>query len=131
MEARHPLNDGRKNSSRNRFRASDPHFPNRGVCQELDVLDPLSQFIERNPPALYQRVGIERGHDTARRAIQQPNRQRMFQGSDGLRNGLLRQPEFDASLRHAAVLHHGKQDVQIAQPDAPADTAFPVENSSH
>jgi hypothetical protein len=29
--------------------------------------------------------------------------------------------------RHAAVLDHGKQDVQIAQPDPPADAAVPIE----
>ena len=37
---RQTLRDCRKNSRRYRFRAANPYFADRRVCQELDILDP-------------------------------------------------------------------------------------------
>jgi hypothetical protein len=50
----------------------------------------------------------------------------MLERCDRLRDGGLRHAEMVAGLGHAAVLGDGEQDVQIAQPDPPADPTVPV-----
>jgi hypothetical protein len=125
------LDHRRQDPGRHRFRASDPDFAKFRIGQALDILDARAQFVERDLAAPHQRGAIDRELDAARSAIEHGRVERVLERGDRLGDRGLRHAEARAGLGHAAVLHDRKQDVQVPQPDAPADPAVPIDGLSH
>ena len=65
------------------------------------------------------------------RSIEKRDADSLLNGRDGLRDCTLRFSKMDSGLGHAAMLHDGKKDMQIAQSYTPADSAVPVGYSCH
>ena len=90
-------------------------FSGCGICQEIDVLDTLLQFVEGDETTLQQRARIDRRHDAARTAIQQLDPERYFHIGDSLRYGGLGHRELAGCLAHAAARGHRHQDMQVTK----------------
>ena len=106
--------------------AGDAHLAGRQPGQPFDILDALAQFVEHDMAALEQRGGIDRRRNAARAAVEQTDAERAFQTGDRFRHHRLRRIEMGGGLRHAAPAHDDRQDMQVAQPEPPADSALPV-----
>jgi len=78
------LLDERRKDCRHSLRASDPHFPDRGVCEELNLLDGLLEIIKSCGTALEQRVAVDGRLYTVGPAIEQSDAKRMLQVGDYL-----------------------------------------------
>src|SRR5215469_18391456 len=92
----------------------------------FDFPHPLPEFIERRRSAFEQRVPVHGWFDTAWAAVEQSHADGCLEIADGFRHGGLCHAQERAGLRHAARLHYSEEDMQIAQPKSPADTAVPI-----
>ena len=106
--------------------ASDPNFAGRGVGKKLDLLDALPQFIERGEPVLENGATIERRLDTLPAAFEKTHAERVLQIGNRLRHDRMRNRETLGSLRHAAALHGGEQNVHVAQFHTPSRYGRPT-----
>src|SRR5262245_40637671 len=94
--------------------------------QKLDVSHSLFQFIERHVSTFEQSLPVDRCFDAAWAPIEEPDANCSLQVRDNLRYSGLRHPKVLGALGHAAPLHNGEEDMEIAQFQAPADAASPV-----
>ena len=131
MVLRETLEDRHEEPRRDRLRAADPQLAGAGIGDVLDVPDALPQLVEGGPAAPQQGFAIGSGNDTLRAAIEQPHAERMLQGGDRFRDRRSRDAELGAGPRHAAVLDHGEEDEQVAQPQSAADLLFPRDRPGH
>ena len=76
-----------------------------GIGQELDVPDPLLQFIECRPAARKERARVNRRLDPARAAIKQSCTQGMLQVGDHLRYRRMGDTQLAAALLRLPDLH--------------------------
>src|SRR5262245_35282667 len=111
--------------------APDPHLAGGRIGQELDFSDPLLQLIEHRGPAFDQRVSVDRWPDALRASIEKPSPERPFKIADRFRYRGLFHAQLRGRLGHTACLHYGKKYMQVAQPQASADPAFPIDRSGH
>src|SRR6187455_1412051 len=73
-----------------------------------------------------QRVRVDGGLDPPRTAIEEADAKCVFHVGDRFGHGGLRHRKLLGRLCHAAPLHDGEKDMEIAQPEAPADATFPL-----
>src|SRR5438105_2538077 len=97
----------------------------------FDAPHSLSQLIEHGQAAFEQGVAVNSGLDALWATIEQPHADRSFQIADRLRDRRLSNPQARSGLGHAAAFRDREKNMKIAQPDAPADTAFPVDGFGH
>src|SRR5260370_40898635 len=119
------IEDGRGQSRRHRFGASDAQFPGRGVGQELDVLYALPQLIEDRTAAGEERAAIHGRLDALWASIEEAHPERVLQIRDCLRHYRVRDGEMIGCFRNAAVLNHREQDMEVAQLKPAADAVRP------
>ena len=92
------------------------HLTGRGIGKPLDIPDPLLEFVERGRPASQQRMTITGRNHALGLTVKQLDAERMFEIGDNGRYGRLRHAKLRRGLGHAAPLHHGEEQVQVAQP---------------
>src|SRR6185437_381105 len=95
------------------------------------ILDPGPEFVESGLSSPHEGRAVHRQLDATRRAVEQGSFDCVLKGGDRLRNGGLGHAKMKARLTHASMLRNGKQNMQIAQPDAFADPAIPFERLGH
>src|SRR5262245_35061887 len=111
--------------------ACNPDFTRCWISQVLDIFDALFQFVEYRNASFEQRIAIHRWLDSLRRSVQKPHAERVLKICDDFRNGRLGNSELYGRLGHAAVLNDRVEDVQVAQPETPADLALPIDLAQH
>ena len=75
--------------------------------------------------ALYQRLAVRGRRDAVTTAVEQAQAQRVLHVCNGFRHRGLRHREFGRGLGHAAALHDGHQQMQVAQFEAASDAISP------
>jgi len=110
--------------------ASHPQFPRSRVRKELYSFDALTQFVEDGHAAIDDLTAIYGRLDTIRSAVEETHAQRMLKFADRLRNHRVRYRELYRCLGHAPGLRDGKQNMEVPQLDATADTVCPIHGRS-
>jgi hypothetical protein len=85
----------------------------------------LTKLVEYGDAALHQSPTIDRGLDSPRPAVEKLQTKNVFNVSNGLGYGWLRNGEIGCGLPHAARLCNGEYDVQVSQFEAPPDAVRP------
>ena len=89
MLAAKSLDDRRKQSSGDRFIASDSHLSRGGVGEKLDILHALPHLVENRRRTVEKGRAIDGRFDSLRSAIQETDPRRAFEFAKGLRYGRL------------------------------------------
>ena len=113
------------------LRTANAQFAHPRISEKLDVLDALSQFVESGKAAPLERSAIRGRLDALSFAIEQPHAQRVLKVGDDLGHGRLRDAELLGRLGHASDPNDRRKHVEIAQTQAPANLAFPVDLLEH
>src|SRR6266545_2074359 len=121
---RQSVNDRRRNE-RERLGTPDAYFSHVGIRQKLDIADPLLEFVEHHVSAFEQCFGIYRGRHAMRATVQEAYAEGHLQIGNRVRYGGLRHCKMRGRLGHAAPLHYGRKNMEVAQPEPAADAALP------
>jgi hypothetical protein len=92
------------------------HLTGRGIGKPLDTPDPLLEFVERGRTAPLQRLPIQGRNHALGLTVEQLDAECVFEIGDDGRYGRLGHAKLCRGLGHAAPLHHGEEQVQVAQP---------------
>jgi hypothetical protein len=131
MICREPFDDLWKDRVGVRLDVSNRLLAGCGIGQELDVPDPLLQFIECRPAAHEQSASVGCRLDPARTAIEKLYAQGMLQVGDDLRYSGMGDTEKLGCLAKASRLHHREEHPQVPQPQPTSDVVVPVGNLCH
>ena len=121
-----PIDDRRQKPAGERLRTGDPDLADRRIGQMLDLADALFQLVEGGAAAAQHGLAVGGRRYAMRTAIEQPRTKGVLQIGDGFGYRRLGHAEPCGRPGHAARLHDGKEDVQIAQPQAAADARTPT-----
>src|SRR6202008_3449897 len=88
-------------------------------------------LVKGREAALEESMAIDRRLDSLRTTVEQFDPDSVLEIGDHLRHAGLRYTEMRGRLGHAAALHDGEKEMQIAQPQAAADLAVGIDFSSH
>src|SRR5262249_3616346 len=121
----------RQKGSGQRLHAADPQFARGWISEELDFPYALPQLVEYRGPACQERVTIPCGFNSLGAPVEEPDSERGFEVADRLGDRGLSDPEFLCRLRHAPRMYHRKEDMQVAQAEAPTDASIPFYACGH
>ena len=107
------------------LRTSDRKFARRRISQEFDLPQSLTHLIEDVDTAFEQRPPVVGQFDTLRGAIKQLYLEHLLEVGNRLGDHRMGDRKPLSRLRHAAGFRYGHYNVEIAQPDAPADPVRP------
>ena len=105
--------------------------PAAGSARELDFPYSLAQVVDRHLSILQKQRAVGSGLDAFAATVKEPHAKRSLQRSDRIGNGRLGYVQLRGRFYHAAVLNHGKEDVEVAQSHATTDARFPVRPLFH
>jgi hypothetical protein len=106
MSTRKLIHDRRHEPGCHRFRASNSHLSDARIGQEIDLLDALPEFVERDVAVLEQSMCVDRGLDASGAAVKQTYPKHILQAGNRFRYRRLGHPEVTRPFGHTAPLYY-------------------------